>query len=361
MSSSLVQENDGATELTSGDINALREIVEGTAESTGEAFFQSLVEHLAAAIQVQYAFVAEFAQAPTRVRTLAYWTKDRIAENIEFKLAGTPCEEVIAGSLCHHPAGVQERFPQDAGLIDLGIQSYLGVPLVDAEGQVLGHLAVFDMSYANAPAAAKQAAHFPHFCQPRSQRGLQNSTFRMEQMLKESEKAVPRFVRRGADPLRFRRHRHAVCPRQPRGDEASSACVPPDVQHGRQLVAGGHPLLDNQLRLRARPLRPSATARNTASSSWSFAARTMAGRFGCSSGRVRSRTAKHTRTMIIDITDRVLAQRERARLQQQNLYLQEEINASRDFQEIVGLHPALAAVLENVRRGLRAFPPTRPY
>ena len=32
-----------------------------------------------------------------RVRTLAYWTKDHIAGNIEFNLAGTPCEEVIAG------------------------------------------------------------------------------------------------------------------------------------------------------------------------------------------------------------------------------------------------------------------------
>ncbi len=59
---------------------------------------------------------------------------------------------------------------------------------------------------------------------------------------------------------------------------------------------------------------------------------------------------KHTRTMIIDITDRVLAEREKARLQQQNQYLQEEINASRDFKEIVGRTPALAAVLENVRR-----------
>ena len=59
---------------------------------------------------------------------------------------------------------------------------------------------------------------------------------------------------------------------------------------------------------------------------------------------------KHTRTMIIDITDRVLAERERARLEQQNAYLQEEIKSARDFEEIVGRSPALTAVLENVRR-----------
>src|SRR6185369_8526605 len=34
---------------------------------------------------------------------------------------------------------------------------------------------------------------------------------------------------------------------------------------------------------------------------------------------------KHTRTMLVDITERVLMEREKARLEQQNLYLQEEI------------------------------------
>jgi transcriptional regulator with GAF, ATPase, and Fis domain len=58
---------------------------------------------------------------------------------------------------------------------------------------------------------------------------------------------------------------------------------------------------------------------------------------------------KHTRTMIIDITDRVLAERESARLQQQNAYLQEEIRATINFDEIVGRSPALAGVLEHVR------------
>ena len=113
---------DHSLGFTAEDAVALRAIVEGTAESTGEAFFHSLVEHLATALGVQYAFVAEFAEASSRVRTLAYWTKDRIVENIEFELAGTPCEDVVAGALCHHPIGVQEQFPRDRSLVDLGIQ-----------------------------------------------------------------------------------------------------------------------------------------------------------------------------------------------------------------------------------------------
>jgi PAS domain S-box-containing protein len=58
---------------------------------------------------------------------------------------------------------------------------------------------------------------------------------------------------------------------------------------------------------------------------------------------------KYTRTMIVDITERVLMEQEKARLQQQNLYLQEEIKSVHNFEEIIGQSPALTAVLNNIR------------
>ena len=45
------------------ELAALRAIVEGTAQSIGAAFFESLVGHLASAMGVSYAFVAEFDRA----------------------------------------------------------------------------------------------------------------------------------------------------------------------------------------------------------------------------------------------------------------------------------------------------------
>src|SRR4051794_15618385 len=115
------------------EIAALRAIVEGTARSTGDAFFKSLVKYLAAAIDVHYAFVAEFAgPTKTRARTLGYWFRDRIHDNVEWDLAGTPCEDVVTGKLCHHPTGVPQKFPRDEPMVRMGIESYLGVPLKDA-------------------------------------------------------------------------------------------------------------------------------------------------------------------------------------------------------------------------------------
>jgi transcriptional regulator with GAF, ATPase, and Fis domain len=52
----------------------------------------------------------------------------------------------------------------------------------------------------------------------------------------------------------------------------------------------------------------------------------------------------------VDITDRVLAEAERARLEQQNLYLRDEIKAARNFDELIGQSAALQAVLDNIRR-----------
>src|SRR5262249_19426334 len=135
---------DAVTPAAPDELETLRALVEGTAFGTGEEFFRSLVRHLAAATGTRYAFVAELADVNTRVRTLAYWAGDRIAPNVEFELAGTPCEEVVRGSLCHHPAGVKQLFPRDRPLVEMGIESYLGVPLRDAAGNHLGHLAVFD-------------------------------------------------------------------------------------------------------------------------------------------------------------------------------------------------------------------------
>src|SRR6476646_5074465 len=65
------------------DLRALRAAVEGTAGGTGQEFFRSLVRHLAEAIDVHYAVVAEFHQPPPYVRTLAFWARDRGAINFE--------------------------------------------------------------------------------------------------------------------------------------------------------------------------------------------------------------------------------------------------------------------------------------
>src|SRR5260370_1218028 len=56
----------------------------------------------------------------------------------------------------------------------------------------------------------------------------------------------------------------------------------------------------------------------------------------------------YTRPMFLDITDRVLMEQEKARLEAQNIYLQEEIRSQHNFVEIVGNSRSLLAVLQQV-------------
>jgi PAS domain S-box-containing protein len=171
------------TAANDDEIEALRAIVEGTARNTGDVFFQSLVRHLATAVGVGYAFVAEFAQLPARVRTIANWGHGRIIDNVEYDLAGTPCEDVVRGGLCHHPQRVREKFPDDQYLIDHAIESYLGVPLVDGDGRVLGHLAIYDER--PMPAEPRWLFIFRIFA---ARAAAELERLRVEQQLVESER-----------------------------------------------------------------------------------------------------------------------------------------------------------------------------
>jgi formate hydrogenlyase transcriptional activator len=46
--------------------------------------------------------------------------------------------------MAFHPADLQVLFPDDRALVTLGAQSYLGIPVLDSGGRVIGHLAVLD-------------------------------------------------------------------------------------------------------------------------------------------------------------------------------------------------------------------------
>lgn len=118
----------------------LYELAKATATVTGDTYFRTLVDRLADVFGARTVFVTECAdQAMTRVRTLARIRNNQVVENIEFDLAGTPCEGVIGGSVCHYPRNLEQLFP-----CEVGNESYLGVPFYDSQGRVLGHIAVID-------------------------------------------------------------------------------------------------------------------------------------------------------------------------------------------------------------------------
>jgi PAS domain S-box-containing protein len=324
------------------ELEALWRIVEGTARATGKAFFDSLVRHLAAAVGARYAFVAEFASS-THARTLAYWFRDRFLDTIEWDLRGTPCEDVVRGNLCHYPTGVKERFPGDKPMVEWGIESYLGVPLLDAEGNHLGHLAVFDEH--PMPPEPRKLFIFRIFA---ARAAAELERLRMDRMLRDSERryrdlyeeAPIAYIYEGLDSRFLRANRAAMellglTPEDVSNTLGVSLLAPtPETQQRvrealQSMKEQGKPFAGVELELRRKD-----DGRPVWVQWWSKP----------------EPDGQHTRTMLVDITARVLMEREKARLEQQNLYLQEEIQESHNFEEIVGRSPSLVTVLENVRR-----------
>jgi PAS domain S-box-containing protein len=124
---------------------ALRLVVEGTVSETGTDFFRALVRNLAAVMGTSGAWVTEFLSDKRSLRTRAFWLNGNFIDNYEHPIDDTPCQQVVEGKrLLHIPDRIVELYPTDNDLRKLQAVSYLGVPLLDSDGGVMGHLAVLD-------------------------------------------------------------------------------------------------------------------------------------------------------------------------------------------------------------------------
>jgi PAS domain S-box-containing protein len=122
----------------------LLELAEGLTSARGEEYFRTLVRNFAGVLRTRDAFLCEALDRPvTRVRTLAYWTRGDFHDNVEFDLAGTTCEEVIAtGRILYCPHSLGDRWPMEKREYDR--ESYLGIPIFDSIGNLVGHIACMD-------------------------------------------------------------------------------------------------------------------------------------------------------------------------------------------------------------------------
>ncbi|MGZ8898862.1 MAG: PAS domain S-box protein, partial [Limisphaerales bacterium] len=122
---------------------ALRLLVEGTVSETGLEFFRALVRNLAAALGTAGAWVTEYLPAERRLRPYAFWLNGAYLEDYEQPIDHTPCEAVLkCRDLLHIPDHLGDLYPLDPEVRALNVVSYMGVPLLDSDGAIIGHLAV---------------------------------------------------------------------------------------------------------------------------------------------------------------------------------------------------------------------------
>ncbi|MBN4080000.1 PAS domain S-box protein, partial [bacterium AH-315-C08] len=133
----------------------LHKMVEGCATAyNDESFFQLLVKNLASALQVRCAFIGECLDDGA-VQTHAIWLENNFIENVKYPLKDTPCEFVTGKGIYYCPQNVHEAFAKDQMLVDLKVDSYMGVPFFDVSGKRLGLLSVMHSSPIEDPEMAQ--------------------------------------------------------------------------------------------------------------------------------------------------------------------------------------------------------------
>ena len=122
----------------------IRSILEGTSSQTGSDFFFALVKNLCGVLDTSGAWVTEYFEDLRLLRAHAFSYRNHWIRDFEYKIDGTPCENVIdQKTFVHIKENVSGLFPDSP---DFGIKvvSYMGAPLLGVNGETLGLLAVID-------------------------------------------------------------------------------------------------------------------------------------------------------------------------------------------------------------------------
>ena len=329
---------------------ALRSILEGTATETGEKFFAALVRNLSRGLNAYGAWVTEYLEAAQRRKAIAFWLDGQSVSDYEYEIAGTPCAPVIEETrLVHIADKVVELFPQDPDLPSMGAVSYMGVPLLDIDGKILGHLAVLDTR--PMPEEPRLLALFKIFA-ARAAAELQR--LRAESRVREREEKLEGLVHSAMDAIMELDHDLKVVLMNPAAEKVFQC--PADQVIGRDfnlfLAEGDRDKLNNLIReLDERPegqrhlwIAGGLNVRCTGSET--FPAEATLSRF-----EIQQKTFY---TLILrNVNERLKSEQKIRHLKFEAEYLKEELKALHNFDEIIGNSPALKQVLQEVEQVAR--------
>jgi PAS domain S-box-containing protein len=325
----------------------LRKILEGTATSIGTGFFSALILNLAEVLGTHGAWVTELVEETHRLRALAFWAGGRWIEGYEYDLPGSPCEVVVEGRrLVHYADNVLALYPDDPDMKGAGAVSYLGVPLLDPAGGVLGHLAVMDTK--PMPEEPRLLAIFQIFA---ARAAAELRRLRAEAGVREREAQLDDLVSSAMDAIVQLDADLRVTLMNPAAETVFG--YGPDEAVGQDfngfLAAGDR----GKLRALTRELQD---RRDGPRHQWIAgglrAMRAGGGTFpaeatlSCSRGRRRT-----SYTLILrDVNERLVAERRIQTLAREAEYLREELKSLSGFDSVLGRSAALKQLLREVEQ-----------
>jgi PAS domain S-box-containing protein len=326
---------------------ALRTIFEGTAGETGERFFAALVQNLAKALKTDGAWITEYFPECRRLRALAFWMDGQWIKGYEVDITGTPCEQVIdSRRLVHFPDRLLEFFPNEAEVQEIGAASYMGMPFVDSDGRVLGHLAVIDRR--PMPEEPRALALFQIFA---ARAAAEMRRIRAEKELREREEKLRRLIDSAMDAVIEFDQNLNITQMNPAAEQAFGCGLP--AVTGQSF---GRFLMDESRQKLTQLMRDLDRGLEARCSLWipgGLLARPAVGeRFPAEATLSRYAIERRTFYSLIlrNINKRLEADRKIHSLKAEAEYLREEIKNRCGFDDIIGQSEALRRVLDDIEQ-----------
>jgi PAS domain S-box-containing protein len=173
------------------------ELAKVVSATLGGDFLNSLVEHVSTTLDVDCAYVAELTGGPRRkLKTVAVYRDDALAQNFEQTLLGTASAQVIEDGAVSVSVDAARIFPLDPFLQSIGARGYVGFRLCDSHGQVIGLIAVVNQErLRDLPLVNSVLQAFA------SRAAAELERKRSYEMLRESEERYRAFVSSSLDAM----------------------------------------------------------------------------------------------------------------------------------------------------------------
>lgn len=116
--------------------------------ASGDAFLRQLAVNMSRELRVAYVLIGcPLPDQPLTIRTRVAVAKGKPIANFDYVLAGTPCATVLSGErVCIFGESVATDFPDDKLLAEMGVEGYMGAPIVRPDGQLAGLAVLLDTS-----------------------------------------------------------------------------------------------------------------------------------------------------------------------------------------------------------------------
>lgn len=130
--------------LDDRDDNTTLEIIQEFETSLNQNYFTEITGLLYRLIKPKIVFVGIFKEGIHSIETLSFRENGFEKPAFCYQFAGKPCEFLSGSGLLFYPKDLQLKFPNDVDLAEMGVHSYLGTLLLNAQHKPVGVLVVMD-------------------------------------------------------------------------------------------------------------------------------------------------------------------------------------------------------------------------